>query len=176
MELAQQALNWHVAAGDAAPQCSTLRSGGVSSQTIRTDEAEDTLHQRSARPRSPQQQVEHVHLLMTDCSASRAATAAGVFAAGQSWTSWSRPDAPSTTSWGASVRRAIRDGRQRRPPASRTRCVGSVRVANTEIHIVFSEVLASEKFFCILEGDIKHGLACILSLYLILSYLRPLGE
>jgi len=30
-------------------------------------------------------------------------TAAGVFAAGQSWTSWSRPDAPSTTSWGASV-------------------------------------------------------------------------
>ena len=43
MELAQQALNWHVAAEDAAPQCSTSRSGGVSSQTIRTNEAEDTF-------------------------------------------------------------------------------------------------------------------------------------
>ena len=50
-----------VAAGNATPQCAASRSGDVSSQTTRTIEAEETqVHQRSARPRSPQQQVEHV--------------------------------------------------------------------------------------------------------------------
>ena len=43
MELAQQALHWSVAAGNATPQCAASRSGDVSSQTTRTIEAEETF-------------------------------------------------------------------------------------------------------------------------------------
>ena len=105
MELAQQALHW------SWQQEMQLRNA-------RHREAATCRRRRLApsRPRRPSPAVSSAsitpaaggtrpsaHGYTTDCSASRAATAAGVLAAGQSWTSWSRSDAPSTTSWGASV-------------------------------------------------------------------------
>jgi len=132
MELAQQALHWYVAAGNATPQCAASRSGDVSSQTTRTIEAEETFTSGQLGLDHPSSRWNtSICSWLYDWLFSKSSS-------NGSWSSCCRaivdvvePSRRTVNDFVGCVRRAIRDGRQRRPPASRTRCFGSQVVVGT---------------------------------------------
>ena len=83
------------------------------------------LNQRSARPRSPQQQVEHVHLLiLNDWLSSKPTSNGSGSSCCRAIADVVEPSRRTVNEFVGCIRRAIRGGRQRRPLASQTHCVG----------------------------------------------------